>query len=502
MRHYFASWIAVATIGVMLVSVGPARAAEITLVQGVIFDQLNNLSIDVDSGLGFNLTADGEIRCNYFLNGPIEAGDLDRIKQNIKPWAGRDSDHIPRLCLNSEGGSWSEGLAVARYLIDENIGTAVPAGAYCYSACSIIFMGGSYPWKGEINRFLHVKGDVGFHAPYVTGLPDENYKNEVVSQAYSEGTSAIRELMKLGVGNEVKRFPPELMAEMLEKGPNEVFAIDTVGKAIRFRVHLYGARENPKVDKAAFCNACINMNYKALESYGKGGANDLCGTDAAIEEKPFPQGKRMISDLAPRGGTCAIDVQSKDGKVSKWTFVDADAQWNDGLELAYWYLSSPSTPIKDLYDGKPDAALTKADGTPFELPVPQPAQGRDIAAELTEFIKTSYLGHGKPNFVNSEDIFAPEVDYYDQGRVPRSAVMQDHGRYDKKWPHRTFEMIADSLQFSDATDTTVNAVFRYAFQVSNGAKHLGGIGMTELSIQLRDGHFEITRESGRVVSKN
>ena len=59
--------------------------------------------------------------------------------------------------------------------------------------------------------------------------------------------------MQLGVGNEVKRFPPELLAEMLEKGPNQVFSIDTVGKAIRFRVHLYGARANPTIDKRAFC---------------------------------------------------------------------------------------------------------------------------------------------------------------------------------------------------------------------------------------------------------
>ena len=168
------------------------------------------------------------------MDGPIEAGDLEKIKKVIPPFDKRDTTSTPRLCLNSPGGSWTEGLAITDYLMEQRIGTAVAANAFCYSACSIIFMGGTYPWKGQINRFLHVMGDVGFHAPYVTGLPDKQYDSELVSRAFREGIGAISQPMQLGVGNEVKRFPPELLAEMLEKGPNEVFSIDTVGKAIRF----------------------------------------------------------------------------------------------------------------------------------------------------------------------------------------------------------------------------------------------------------------------------
>ncbi|MGQ0672591.1 MAG: hypothetical protein ACT4N2_06885 [Hyphomicrobium sp.] len=479
-----------------------AKAAEIIPIQTEIYDNLSNLSIDVDSGLGFNLKADGEVRCNYLLNGPIERGDLDRLKAAIKPYAERGIDNIPRLCLNSPGGIYIEGLAISRYLMDENIGTSVPASAICYSACALIFMGGTYPWKGEINRFLHVAGDVGFHAPYVKGLPDEQYNNEAMAEAYKEGVQAIRNLVDLGVGNQVRRFPPELLAELLAKGKDEVYSIDTVGKAIRLRVHIYGAIADPPIDKAAFCNVCINMNYDAMESYGRGGANDLCTNDTSEHDvKSYPGGKRWISDLAPRGGTCAIDIEMKGGKPSQWMFVDSDADWKDGLELAYWYLYSSNTPLKSLSDGKNDPAITRADGSVPEIKGGG-GQGADIATVLIDFIKAGYLGHGMRNHVTPETVFAAEVDYYDKGRLTRAAVAAEHQSYYAKWPERSYEMIADSLSLNATSDTSVEASFRYAYHVANGSKSLIGLGVTYLTIELRDGKFQIVRETGNVVSRN
>ncbi len=479
----------------------PAYAADVIEVQTETYDELNNLSIDVDSGLGFNLKPDGEIRCNYLLNGPIENGDLDRLQKAIPAFDARDINKTPRLCLNSPGGSYSEGLAISQWLMKEMVGTAVPAGAICYSACSLMFMGGTYPWKGELNRFLHVTGDVGFHAPYFTIDSDKPFNSGHISEAYSLGVDGIRQLMALGVGNAVKRFPPELMAEMLAKGPNEVFSIDTVGKAIRFRVHIYGARDNPVIDKDTHCNACVNMGYQALESYGRGGEVDVCDTDAEIEVTPYPDGKRMMSSLAPKGGVCAIDVETKNGKVTSWTWVEYDAKWKDGLELAYWYLQPPNAKLKDLHSGKPDLSLTKANGAPVEIPAPK-EQGRDMAAELINFIKLAYLGHGLQDHMLPEIMFADEVDYYDHGRLPRDGVMKDHADYYRKWPSRHYEMIADSLQLKVIDDSTVEASFRYAFQVANTKKKAGGIAVTDLTIQVRDGRFIITREAGKVVSRN
>lgn len=496
--------IAIAAVALLGLLPRPAAAAEVSVVQLEVFDNLSNLSIDVDTGLGFNLAPDGEIRCNYFLNGPIEDGDLDRLKALIKPFSdkSRDASQVPRVCLNSPGGSYPEGLAISKFFMEENVGTAVPAGAICYSACSLMFMGGSYPWKGELNRFLHVTGDVGFHAPYFTVKSDKPFNGAQISEAFSLGVAGIRELMSLGVGNKVQRFPPELMAEMLAKGKDEVFSIDTVGKAIRFRVHVYGAVPAPKIDTSSFCNACINMLYGASEDYGTGGSNDLCATEAGIDETPFPGGKRLISDLAPRGGQCAIDVEIKSGRTQSWMFVEADAGWRDGLELAHWYLRSPSTKLSSLHDRRPDTALITASGLAAEVPRPEADESRPVASILEDFIKAGYLGHGRANHVSEGALFAPEVEYYDKGRIPRDAVIADHAAYYAKWPKRTYEMIAGSLAFKVIDDATVEATFRYIFEVANASKRLGGTGLTTLTLQVRDGRLEIIKENGRVLSKN
>ena len=171
------------------------------------------------------------------------------------------------------------------------------------------------------------------------------------------------------------------------------------------------------------------------------------------------------------------------------------------MELAYWYLQPPNAKLKDLHSGKPDLSLTKANGAPVEIPAPK-EQGRDMAAELINFIKLAYLGHGLQDHMLPETMFADEVDYYDHGRLPRDGVMKDHADYYRKWPSRHYEMIADSLQLKVIDDSTVEASFRYAFQVANTKKKVGGIAVTDLTIQVRDGRFIITREAGKVVSRN
>ena len=55
-----------------------------------------------------------------------------------------------RLCLNSRGGSYEEGLAIAKFLTESTVGTALTPNAVCASACALVFMAGSAPWKGQL----------------------------------------------------------------------------------------------------------------------------------------------------------------------------------------------------------------------------------------------------------------------------------------------------------------------------------------------------------------
>jgi hypothetical protein len=476
---------------------GPVLAADIRIIQLDKFDDQHNGSIDVDSGIGSNLRQDGEILCNLLLEGPIEKGDLARLTAVIGAQREQQFSTPPRLCLHSPGGSYGEGLDIARYLMAESIGTAVPAGAECYSACAIIFMGGTYPWKGELNRFLHTRAILGFHAPYI---PDSNNKNRImvdegeVGAAFSDGIKAMKFFMDLGVGNEVKRITPELMQEMIARGPSEFFFVDTVGKAIRFRIHLYGVDQPPQVDGYGLCNACVNMNYGAHESYGAGGDTDICKDVPEVRTQTFPKGTRYTSDVAPRGGECAIDVRRDNGKITAWTFRnDERAEFSDGLELAYWYLLSPSTKIETLTKPAKGAGETHGGSKPVD-----DAEVERLRRALFNFVVIEYLGHGRANHTDRPELFAPEVKYYNKGVIPREAVLADKESYYKRWPQRRYELIADSVQAAAASGDSLDITFRYEFQVSRGAETRRGRGVSRLGVQLIDGQFAIISEDGEV----
>ena len=472
-----------------------AFAADISVHQMERFDELHNGSIDVDVGVGNNMRPDGEIVCNVWFDGPIERGDLAKLKQIAeKPRPG--SFDTLRLCLNSPGGSYNEGLAIAQYLMEHSIGTAIPAGAECYSACAIIFMGGTFAWKGELNRFLHVQGILGFHAPYIPSRTDDKkamVKEDEVRIAFSEGIRAMSSFMQLGVGNAVKRVVPELMQEMMTQGPSEFFFVDTVGKAIRFRVHLYGIETIPPVNDRGICNACVNMNYGAYERYGAGGDPDLCTGLPAAQRETFPKGLRLTNDVAPRGGSCSVDVEMSGNQVASWSFVNDDrAEFGDGLELAYWYLYPPNTKIAALAKPVSTAPVLTSD------PV-KPEQDRQQALRrLIDFVVVEYLGHGRTDHENRAEIYAPRVVYFDKGEISRDAVMAEKRTYYKRWPKRSYTLIEGSVDAKPGPNDTLDMTFRYTFEVSNNRDRRSGTGSTRLGVALVEGRYVIVREAGGV----
>lgn len=476
-----------------------AWAARLSVLQLDRFDDLNNGSIDVDAGTGHNLGPDGDVVCNLLLEGPIERGDLDKLKQAIGHQRTSNFDKVPRLCLHSPGGSYGEGLDIATYLMKESIGTAVPRDAECYSACAVVFMGGTYPWKGELNRFLHVQGVLGFHAPYI---PDRNDRSKTlvdeanVRLAFSDGIRAMSAFMQLGVGNPVKRITPELMQEMMAQGPEEFFFVDTIGKAIRFRIHLTGIAQIPALDDRGVCNACTNMNYGAHERYGPGGDSVLCKDLGPAVRKRFPKGVRVTNDVAPRGGSCSVDIESKNQKITRWSFVNDERNaFGDGLELAFWFLHAPSTPLASLAVAAASAPAA-----------PEPATGgssghEQLLRRLGDFVVTDYLGHGRIDHQNRADIYAPRVIYFDKGEISRAQVMAEKQSYYRRWPKRTYELIPDTLRAEVGADATFDITFRYTFEVGGGRDSRRGIAVARLGVAVVEGGFAILREAGDVEKR-
>ena len=158
-------------------------------------------------------------------------------------------------------------IHIARYLIDAGITTQVEEGAKCFSACALAFMGGTYShWEDGkfISRYLHVNGRLGFHAPALS-VPSGRYNENTVEAAYRTAISAIAELAQLGEKNQTLglggsgRTKLSLIEILLKTSPENVYEIDTTGKAARWDIDLVGWNVPILNKKSQFERLCSNV---------------------------------------------------------------------------------------------------------------------------------------------------------------------------------------------------------------------------------------------------
>lgn len=180
---------------------GAALAADVRLKNRYTFDGMTNGNIDADVVLAANVADESRMICNVMFQGIIEAVDADKLKAILQKMS---DEQKGRVCFDSPGGSFAEGIKVAELLAVEGVGTGIESGATCLSACALAFMGGRVPFggigTGQLNRFLHVRGALGFHAPFVGGSASSQ---DVVPaaklvEAYNAAVRAVNQLVKLG----------------------------------------------------------------------------------------------------------------------------------------------------------------------------------------------------------------------------------------------------------------------------------------------------------------
>lgn len=140
----------------------------------------------------FRILDDHPEGCNIALTGQIAAGDTDRLRRLT---ASPDDPSQTRflyggitLCLDSPGGSYLEGLALAQHLAYAGIASHVPARATCLSACALAFLGGSRLGLEDgiirtVDRSLHSTARLGFHAPQLD-LPPGQFNETEVKKAF------------------------------------------------------------------------------------------------------------------------------------------------------------------------------------------------------------------------------------------------------------------------------------------------------------------------------
>lgn len=184
------------------------------------------------------------------------AGRLRNLLETIDPltdggmfeskrW--NSGNHGFRVCFDSPGGSLTEGIKMARVIKELYFGTAVPEGAICESACAIAFMAGMQMTESDyegapslVDRVLHPKGVLGFHAPSLS-ISDGTYNKKVVSSAYAIALKSVSEILDLIEEIRID-FPQSLLREMLATPPEQMLRVDTVEQAIKWGINAAPTR--------------------------------------------------------------------------------------------------------------------------------------------------------------------------------------------------------------------------------------------------------------------
>lgn len=211
--------------------------------------------------------------CAIEFSGPIEAGDHQRFHNLamklglLEPSnSGEPSNSTDEaLCLNSPGGSYLEGRLISQELRDYGIPTRVEAGSECYSSCAFIFMSGRLlgAESDGTSRHLHIKGKLGFHAPYI--VPDETktYTGSDVSKQVTLVSQIIADFINFGSDTSEYSgrpfFPISLVAKLLAAGPEELALVQTVEDAARWQIDLYGMKESVQLSENQMRQACANF---------------------------------------------------------------------------------------------------------------------------------------------------------------------------------------------------------------------------------------------------
>ncbi len=230
------------------------------------------------------LSDDPAYGCIADLRGRIEEGDLARLRAVVDQaarlpqyrdliYVGEDLDdgtsnvgfYTPlNLCLDSPGGSLKEAMDLTEF-VHSRLGTVVRAGAVCESACALIFMAGSYATESDfglsVNRFLHVDGRLGFHAPSLT-VPEGRYDAASVARAYQISVAVTELIFRNLVAY---RFAPSLAARMHATPAEEMHYITKVREAARWRISILGIDSPGAVTDTVIRNGCTNLYLSVLD---------------------------------------------------------------------------------------------------------------------------------------------------------------------------------------------------------------------------------------------
>jgi hypothetical protein len=349
--------------------------------------------------------------CQLVLSGSIEEGDADRLNAALDALGNREGRGV-RLCLNSPGGNYDEGVKLIDVVLKRgDIGTVIDRGAQCFSACAFLFLAGSTPRSedGELaaDRTLDVRGTLGFHAPYLPAEPGADAAQSTDAN-FRRGVGAIAKLLEI---DKRELFPRGLLARALQVGPDDILLVDTIEKAGVWSIDLKGYKAPAALSARMLDQACRNLDMWTNFSHTVLGrpANDE-DSSHGIRQSDFPevagstepiklvQGKHRetVNNMYGHEATklCVADIyldpkkrlflslqmvpsdQNEGAPPPPDVAPQIDASENDRQTLAVlttplWYVYPPETPLKSI--AVPETKVVKKAPAPAVAPAGIPA---------------------------------------------------------------------------------------------------------------------------------
>ena len=323
--------------------------------------------------------------CAFQLDGEIRAGDsrgfasmmkshqstieINKDWTRIREWDERQTT----VCLNSPGGSFVEGLAIAEMIYNNGLSTLVENGSKCFSSCAVIFMAGVIEQTAPYRK-LSAGGILGFHAPFLQ-MPQKEYSKEDVEN-YSQGLrEAIFGLVRLSakrtVAEGVEFIRKSLIQRLLEAGPNDLAVVGTIFDAARWNIIVYDAQKNysiPFNKVIGVKNMCENFLYSNLDQPVPANVNWSVKIDRYSGKGKEQYSRILVVDahtqdtvceLYPTGGD-AKTKQNPDGVAFRGCSFDywSDRSFGDcreyksrppgvfGKYLPLYFALAPETPLK------------------------------------------------------------------------------------------------------------------------------------------------------------
>ena len=204
-------WV-IGLVAILLGAALPARAADVFRA-GPIAGPLVRAFTDTvfgDSGAE-GAPVDFSSAPHFRIEGTIVPGDAAKLEVLLRkelPDPNVDWSNNVIVSLNSDGGDFYEGLALADVITGFGVPTFVGPGDRCLSSCAIAFLGGHIVYvrrtRGEPLRYVHDEAIVGFHAPFselpsAIQLPEgtpltDKLMTQITRQFYGQAQAAINEI--------------------------------------------------------------------------------------------------------------------------------------------------------------------------------------------------------------------------------------------------------------------------------------------------------------------